>query len=95
MIRRPCLIFIAVTIIIIVAVVVFLLAPAPREHWCPGGIVVWGDRNYTDNTMIRNASEVTAVLPLYKELFLPNGTLKDGCRRSVEEQVGGGAGGGL
>ena len=67
MIRRPCLIFIAVTIIIIVAVVVFLLAPAPREHWCPGGIVVWGDRNYTDNTMIRNASEVTAVLPLYKE----------------------------
>ena len=67
MIRRPCLIFIAVTIIIIVAVVVFLLAPAPREHWCPGSIVVWGDRNYTDNTMIRNASEVTAVLPLYKE----------------------------
>ena len=47
--------------------VVFLLAPAPREHWCPGGVVVWGDRNYTDDNMIRNASEVTAVLPLYKE----------------------------
>ena len=67
MIRRPCIIFIAVTIIIIVVVVVFLLAPAPREHRCPGGVIVWGDRNYTDDTTIRNASEVTAVLPLYKE----------------------------
>ena len=68
MIRRPCLIFVAVTIIIIFAAVVFLLVPAPMEHWCPGGVVVvWGDRNYTDNTTTRNVSEVTVVLPLYKE----------------------------
>ena len=68
MIRRPCLIFVAVTIIIIFAAVVFLLAPTPMEHWCPGGVVVvWGDRNYTDNTTIRNVSEVTVALPLYKE----------------------------
>ena len=68
MIRRRCLIFVAVTIIIIFAAVVFLLAPAPMEHWCPGGVVVvWGDQNYTDNTTIRNVSEVTVALPLYKE----------------------------
>ena len=67
MIHRPCLIFVAVTIVIIFAAVVFLLAPAPMDHWCPGGIVVWGDRNYTDNTTTRKVSEVTAVLPLYKE----------------------------
>ena len=70
MIRRPCLIFVAVTLIIIFAAVVFLLAPAPMEHWCPGGVVVvvvWGDRNYADNTTTRNVSEVTAVMPLYKE----------------------------
>ena len=68
MIRRRCLIFVAVTIIIIFAAVVFLLARAPMEHWCPGGVVVvWGDRNYTDNTTIRNVSEVTVALPLYKE----------------------------
>ena len=65
MIHRPCLIFVAVTII--VSVVVFLLVSASREHWCPGGVVVWGDRNYTDDITTRNASEVTVVLPLYKE----------------------------
>ena len=65
MIHRPCLIFVAVTII--VSVVVFLLVSASREHWYPGGVVVWGDRNYTDDITTRNASEVTVVLPLYKE----------------------------
>ena len=47
MIRRPCLIFVAGTIVMVASVVIFLLSPSMRERWCPGGIAVWSDRNYT------------------------------------------------
>ena len=62
---HPCM---GVVIISVVTVIIVLLTTSPQSsHRCPGGVVPWDVRNYSNDTTILNVSEVMAALLLCEE----------------------------
>ena len=81
---RPCIGVVVISSS--AAVVIFLtilLSTSPLSYSrCLGGVRVWGDQNYSNDTMTLNVSEVTAELPLCEESS-PNRTSNVGCQNKM------------
>ena len=72
---QPCMgvVIISVVAVIIVFLVILLTTSPQSSHRCPGGVVPWDARNYSNDTMILNVSEAMAALLLCEE-YCPNRT---------------------
>ena len=66
---QPCMgvVIISVVAVIIVFLVILLKTSPQSYHRCPGGVVQWDARNYSNDTTILNVSEVMAALLLCEE----------------------------
>ena len=66
---QPCMgvVIISVVAVIIVFLVILLTTSPQSSHRCPGGVVPWDARNYSNDTTILNVSEVMAALLLCEE----------------------------
>ena len=66
---QPCMgvVIISVVAVTIVVLVILLTTSPQSSHRCPGGVVPWDARNYSNDTTILNVSEVMAALLLCEE----------------------------
>ena len=66
---QPCMgvVIISIVSVIIVFLVILLTTSPQSSHRCPGGVVPWDARNYSNDTTILNVSEVMAALLLCEE----------------------------
>ena len=66
---QPCMgvVIISVVAVIIVFLVILLTTSPQSSYRCPGGVVSWDARNYSNDTTILNVSEVMAALLLCEE----------------------------
>ena len=63
---QPCMgvVIISIVSVIIVFLVILLTTSPQSSHRCPGGVVPWDARNYSNDSTILNVSEVMAALLL-------------------------------
>ena len=66
---QPCMgvVIISVVAVIIVLLVISMTTSPQSYHRCPGGVVPWDARSYSNDSTIINVSEVMAALLLCEE----------------------------